>query len=365
MPGKTVSHLNVKTSISPEAVPASPYIPGSGNIFAKFVDAISQTGWELWYFDGVSKDDQSAISVGINRSARGPKHGGFRFQIFTIWPDGHTWHRDLYFPESIVTSETEHFTGLWEDADSGGKVSFSVARDCSVATLVFAVPAVVDGTMHLEALPGNSGLDTNPEMGHSVGFVRPMGRAAVKAELSLSSEENSTSERFVLGPSANGGMDRIWTLDTWPKVMTESYYLRAQVGPYAMQITRIFSEADSGCRPYTMARLYRDGKLICAANQVLTYEEQEFSQDSLILSKRYDASSENAVTGAYRDKNIGYVVEFVAKGTGGQRWMFQVEHERIFWSYPTSAPGPEGTGNTGFIESVIGGADEEAYSGLG
>ncbi|KLO99473.1 uncharacterized protein FFB20_03036 [Fusarium fujikuroi] len=365
MPAKTVSHLNIETSISPETVPASPYIPGSGNVFAKFVDAISQTGWELWYFDGVSKDDQSAISIGINRSARGLKHGGFTVQIFAIWPDGHTWHRDLYFPESTVTSEDGHITGLWEDAGSGGKVSFSVTRDCSVTMLTFAVPGVVDGTMHLETLPGDSGLETNPELGPRAHIVRPKGRASVKAELSLSSGDNSASERFVLGPSANGGMDRIWTLDTWPKVMTESYYLRAQVGPYAMQITRLFSEAESGCKPYTMARLYRDGKLICAANQVLTYEEQDFSKDSLILSKRYDASSEDVVTGAYRDKNIGYVVEFVAKGTDGQRWMFQVDHERIFWSYPTSAPGPEGTGNTGFIESVIGGADEEAYFGVG
>ncbi|KAJ4030478.1 hypothetical protein NW761_000119 [Fusarium oxysporum] len=365
MSDKTVSHLNIETSISPETIPASPYIPGSGNVFPKFVDAISQTGWELWYFDGVSKDDQSAISIGINRSAEGLKHGGFKVQIFTIWPDGHTWHRDLYFPESIVTSKDGHITGLWKDADSGGKVSFSVTGDCSLTMLAFTVPGVVDGTMQLEALPGDSGLDTNPELGPSVHYVRPMGRAAVKAELSLFSEDSSTSELFVLGPSANGGMDRVWTLYTWPQIMTESYYLRAQVGPYAMQIMRIFSEPETSCKPYTMARLYRDDKLVCAANQVLTYEEEDFSQDSLILSKRYDATSDDVVTGAYRDRNIGYIVEFVAKGTGGQRWMFQVDHEHIFWNYPTSAPGPEGTGNTGFVESVIGGADEEAYFGVG
>ncbi|CZR48702.1 uncharacterized protein FPRO_03977 [Fusarium proliferatum ET1] len=365
MSEKIMSRLNIETAISPEAVSPSPYIPGSGNVFPKFVDAISQTGWELWYFDGVSKDDQSAISVGINRSAEGLKHGGFKVQIFTVWPDGHTWHRDLYFPESIVTSEDGNITGLWEDTASGGKVSFSVTRDYSFTVLAFSVPGVVDGTMQLEALPGDSGLDTDPQVGPHVPYVRPMGRASVKAELSLSSEDSSTSEQFILGPSANGGMDRVWTLYSWAHFMTESYYLRAQVGPYAMQIMRIFSDRESGCKPYTMARLYRDDKLVCAANQVLTYEEQDFSQDSLILSKRYDASTEDVVTGAYRDKNIGYVVEFVAKGTGGQRWMFQVDHERIFWNYPTSAPGPEGTGNTGFVESVIGGADEEAFIGVG
>ncbi|KAF5247337.1 hypothetical protein FANTH_6428 [Fusarium anthophilum] len=360
-----VSRLNIETSIATETITPSPYISGSGNLFPKFVDAISQTSWELWYFDGVSKDDQSAISIGFNRSADGLKHGGFKVQVFTVWPDGHTWHRDLYLPESTVTSEDGHITGEWENAASGGRVSFSVTRDYSLAVLAFSVPGVVDGTMQLETLPGDSGLNTNPLAGPQVPYVRPMGRASVRADLSLFSRDSSESEQFILGPSANGGMDRVWTLYTWSQVMTESYYLRAQVGPYAMQITHLVSEAESGYKPHTMARLYRDGKLICAANQVLTYEEQDFSEDSLILSKRYDASPEDAVTGAYRDKNTGYVVEFVAKGTAGQRWLFQVDHERIFWNYPTSAPGPDGTGNTGFVESVIGGANKEAFFGVG
>ncbi|KAF4335576.1 hypothetical protein FBEOM_10576 [Fusarium beomiforme] len=365
MSGKVISHLNIKNSISSDTIPASPYIPGSGNLFPKFVNAISQTGWEIWYFDGVSKYDKSAISIGFNRGADGLKHGGFKVQIFTIWPDGHTWHRNLYLPESIVTSEDGHVIGEWKDPANGSNALFFVTSDCNLAVLAFSVPGVVDGSVQLETLPGDSGLNTNPELGPSVHHIRPIGRASVKADLSLFSADSSTSEQFALGPSATGSTFRIWTLYTWPQIMTESYYLCAQVGPYAIRIMLIFSEAATGCKPYTMASLYRDDKIVCAANQVITYDEHDFSQDSLVLSKRYDASGGGAVTGAFRDKNIGYIVEFVAKGTAGQRWMFQVDHERIVWSYPTSAPGPEGTGNTGFIESVIGGANEEAYLGVG
>lgn len=32
---------------------------------------------------------------------------------------------------------------------------------------------------------------------------------------------------------------------------------------------------------------------------------------------------------------------------------------------PTSAPEPNATGNTGFIESLVGGLSEEAFSGVG
>lgn len=42
-----------------------------------------------------------------NPKPKSRKHGGFKVQVFCIWPDETTWHRDLYFPESIITTAAE------------------------------------------------------------------------------------------------------------------------------------------------------------------------------------------------------------------------------------------------------------------
>ncbi|KAH6867728.1 hypothetical protein B0T10DRAFT_596942 [Thelonectria olida] len=366
MAGPTVSQFHIDGSIASGPVRVSPFIPNSGNVFPKFVAAIPKTAWELWYFDGISKEDQSAIVIGITRNAEGLKLGGFKVQVFGVWPDESTWHRDLYFPEStITTGEDGHVTGVWSTPTERSSISFTVSRDLSKAALTFAVPGVVTGTMQLKSLPGDTGLDTNPELGPSVHYVRPIGRASVKADMSFYSSDITAPRKLLLGSSANGGMDRVWSPLTWPQIMTESYYLRAQVGPYAMHIMRIFSEAESGEKPYTVARLYHEGKMVCAAQQVVDSGEQNVSNDSIILSKLHGVSSDTGITGGYRDKNTGYSLEFIQRGMNGQRWRFQVRHERIIWNMPTSAPGPNATGNTGFVESVVGGLDGEAHRGIG
>lgn len=123
-------------------------------------------------------------------------------------------------------------------------------------------------------------------------------------------------------------MDRVWSPLTWPQIMTESYYLRAHVGPYAMQVMRIFSDIESGNKPYTVARLSRDGKLLCAAQRVVDPEEHEVSKDSFIVSKVYGDANALGLTGAFRDRNTGYVVQFIQGGVDGKRWQFQVRHDR-------------------------------------
>ncbi|KAI1071028.1 hypothetical protein LB507_011516 [Fusarium sp. FIESC RH6] len=369
MSNVTVSVFTLDKSISEEPVLPSSFIPSSGNVFPKFTSAIPKTAWELWYFDGISEDDKSSIVIGVTRNAEGLKHGGFKVQVFVIWADERTWHRDLFFPESVVSIDESGATeGIWKDATSSSSISFSCAGDLSKAALVFDVPGIVQGDMHLEALPGDTGLDTDATLGPSVYYVRPLGRASVKAQLSLYSSDATAAEQFILGTSANGGMDRVWSPLSWPQVMTESYYLRAQVGPYAMQIMRIFppkGSENSENQPSTVARLYREGQLICAPQHVVTRDDALITHDSLILSKQNTSDSGDAVTGEYRDKNTGYTVEFVGKGNEEQRWEFQVRHERIIWNTPTSRPGPDATGNTGFVERLYGGTIGESYEGVG
>lgn len=373
MTGSLISRFAIdQGSIVAGPVQASPFIPGSSNVFPKFKETISEAAWELWYFDGVSEVNKAAVVIGVTRNAEGRKQGGFKVQVFAIWPDETTWHRDLFFPESVVSVTAEGDTlGIWRDPSAGCSISFSfsVQANSSRAELIFDVPGVVEGTMGLISLPGDTGIDTRAELGPSVWYVRPIGRAAMTADMTFSSSESKSSRHLSLGPQdglASGGMDRVWSALSWPQIMTESYYLRARVGPYSMQLMRILSSVETGKQPYSVARLYREGKLICAAQKVLGPGRQNelLDEDSVVVEKVNANRSTDGLTGAYRDQNTGYLVEFV-RAADGDRWRFHVRHDRILWNMSTSAPGPNGTGNTGFIESVVGGCNGESFQGVG
>lgn len=364
----SISHFKKDgASVAEGRILPAAHTPRSANIFPKFIDSISKDGWELWFFDCIAPEQRAAVIVGLNRTAQDGTGDGFKVQVTAIWPDSTTWHRDLYFTESIVEATSSETRGVWRDTAKAASVSFVSSDGDRSISLRFDVPGIVLGKMQLQALPGDTGLDSDPTLGPSVHYVRPIGRASVTAEMRLFDDATNEARMLQLGTPdlpASGGVDRVWSLGTWPQIMTESYYLRTHVGPYAIQIMRILSDKASGNKPYTMARLYREGKLICAAQDVLEESSQQHENDSLVLTKVYHGQDEESVRGKFVDQNTGYSVVFISKETGN-RWKFQITHDRIVWNIPTSAPGPNATGNTGFIERVVGGLDGEAFTGIG
>ncbi|KAJ5506773.1 hypothetical protein LT330_007886 [Penicillium expansum] len=367
MASNILHFTNDGASVAKGPVSPAAHIPASANIFPKFEKSISKDGWELWFFDCVSPEQRAAVIVGLNRTAQDGTGDGFKVQVTAIWPDSTTWHRDLYFPESIFETTSSETRGVWRDTAKAASVSFVSSDGDRNISLLFDVPGIVDGKMQLQALPGDTGLDSDPTLGPSVHYVRPIGRASVTAEMRLFDDAASEARTLQLGTRdqpVNGGVDRVWSLGTWPQIMTESYYLRTHVGPYAIQIMRIFSDMASGNQPYTMSRLYHEGKLICAAQDVIEESAQTSQKHSLVLTKVYNSQDDESVRGRFVDQNTGYSVVFIDQEIG-KRWKFQVTHDRIVWNIPTSAPGPNATGNTGFIERVVGGLDGEAFTGIG
>lgn len=97
-----------------------------------------------------------------------------------------------------------------------------------------------------------------------------------------------------------------------------------------MQVMRVISDAASGKKPHVTARLYENGKLLCAAQKVTHAGEKRVPQDSVVLEKLYGSLDMPGLTGVFRDKNIGYIVEFL-KGdidnSDAQSWRFEVRHK--------------------------------------
>jgi hypothetical protein len=358
-------------------------------LFPKFPDRLSATAWELWFFDGGSNDGKMSFTCSFFRDGRGNEEGGWRVQVFALWPDGSMWKDEVRFAESVVTVDRGSLNGpaqgrvdgVWRDRDNHSSASFTVEPQLGAATIRFDIKERVEGTVVLTALDGNhQGLPSSeaaallcPDMY----YVRPISLANAKADIIFHGVEMDSGPpemvrdfKFVSG---RGGMDRCWSTLSWPQLLSESYFLRAKIGPYNMQVMRILTPEFSGRKPHAIARLWKNEKVICQAQQAVDLADLAGrlpDEDAIAIEKVRGTESGKGVTGAFRDKNVGYAIHFI-KGTGsgtgnksspdGLQWRFDVRHTRPWWNMPTSPPGPDATGNSGFLESVEGGAQGEAW----
>nr|A0A089GT80.1 RecName: Full=Diels-Alderase gNR600; AltName: Full=Pyrrolocin biosynthesis protein gNR600 [fungal sp. NRRL 50135]AIP87501.1 hypothetical protein gNR600 [fungal sp. NRRL 50135] len=398
MAGTFVSVLDISgDSVVTGPVPVEPFVPGSANLFPKMTSRINDTAWELWEFEGFSAGGEAAVGVSLYRDARGVDKGGFHAEVNAIWPDGRKWGQTLYFAESIVTAEGAspdegRIHGFWRSNSNtaGGapaaarSITFSISEDLGVATVCFSVPDQVTGTIELRSSGSNrkSCLPATEEAAllyPSVYYMFPMGPVDANADLTFSfsataggeiEEERKLSVQSRGG--GHGGMVRGWSTEAWPQFMNDAYYVVAKVGSYMLQMLRVVGSAAAGHRPYAVARLYLNKELVCAANQAV--DAQSAAEGSTATTQPRDMvavekvlsepkSQEQVVSGAFSDKNIGYVIEFIS---GQQkRWRFDARHKRAWWSEPTSAPGPGCTGKSGWIEGFLGGSDGETFEGAG
>ncbi|KAF7155446.1 hypothetical protein CNMCM5623_007517 [Aspergillus felis] len=359
----TISCLSIASAIADGPVPLAPFISGSANLYPKMPERIGKSAWELWYFDGVTSDGQAAVAVAFFRDALGATKGGFRVQVHVLWRDGTPLSTEFYCQKSTVMEYQDgRVVGTWQDSGPSGlrEASFDIAPDLSTASLSFQDPTVVSGSITLTRIHDHTLLPTDEkevEFGIDVYYIRPFAISAAVVDLELRSDSGEPRQ-FTLRQEdkAIGGMDRFWTHLSWPQIMSESYHLRAGAGPYRLHVLRILSTSSTGKVPYGSARLYKDNQVICAPQTAINHGEQKCEADYMIVTKLY-CDAKEAVRGKFRDANVGYRIEFVQQDAGKilGHWRFDAVNCHPWWNLPTSAPGPDGTGNSGFMVKVSGG----------
>ncbi|KAJ9150853.1 hypothetical protein NKR23_g3430 [Pleurostoma richardsiae] len=419
MTNMSSSHLKAQTSISPSSVPPSDFLPDSGNLFPKWPHQIDKGTVEVWLFDGIAADASSAVTVSFYRDVL-TAPAGFRVAINANWADGTKWGGHPVFAESVVTSEgpdiaNGRVVGVWQSisADGGGgssssRASFEVAADLSTARVSFDVPGKVTGTIVLTTSSAFQHLPKTAEeakMSPEAYWMRPIAMAGVTAHLTFTTEnpEGTPSEKLLrldADQGSFGGMDRAWSPLSWAKLISDSWFLRARAGPYLVQAMRLIDRPERGHALHATARLYHNGKLECAAQRAIRAGEGDAEGGGgtadaagasggaggvpdvvVIVEKLFDESSDlsrstgreqgggGGVTGAFRDKNVGYRIEF-RTGIAGQqqrRWAFESRHRRGWWNTPTGPPGPNATGLSGFVDTFVGGVigSAERFEGVG
>ncbi|EGX90050.1 hypothetical protein CCM_06470 [Cordyceps militaris CM01] len=356
-------------------------------------DCINDEAWELWEFEAFGAAGTPAVGVSLYRDSRGLEQGGFHAELNAIWEDGSKWGETLHFPLSVVTADGDaagegRVTGTWawkgtgEGKEAEGSITFTIDSHLSSAELRFNVPGKVSGEMQLQRLPGSNSpnqanLATSEHCASlypSVYYLFPMGPVQATASLTFprfdrSDDEQKLSIGFDQYGPGRGGMVRGWSALSWPLFMNDAYYTVAHVGPYTLQLLRVLGSAAAKHLPYAVARLHHGDELVCAANDAVDDSSQQGAQDhdtvrvdKIFLRDGQDQSG--SIFGAFRDKNIGYVIEFKSPRRQ-QRWVFEARHRLPLWSEPTSAPGPDACGKSGWVEVVSGGLENETFQGSG
>ncbi|OTA94985.1 hypothetical protein M434DRAFT_394197 [Hypoxylon sp. CO27-5] len=372
------STLKVSESIISDPVPELEFIPNSGNLYPKLPEKFNKAAVEVWLFDAMTADGKTAFTVSFVRDVLAAPTG-FRIQVNATWPDGTKWSNPLIFPESIITSEGPdpgrgRVVGTWRTDKDNSKAGFEIAADLSTSVVTFDVPGKITGTLTHKSLGYHCLPKTAKEaqMAPDAYWMRPIAIADATVDItfySTSPEGETTIRKMMIDKEerATGGVDRSWEPMPWSKVMTDSYFLRAKAGPYAIQVMRLIGRPEQNYELYATARLYRDGKLVCAplkALQASDIDEYKGGEDVLAVEKLYEGEGVPAV---FRHKNVGCRIEFRSGGPNGQRWSFDARHHRAWWSKPSSPPGPNATGHAGFVVSVTGSQNSvaESFQGWG
>lgn len=349
----TVSYLHSNSTITGDVIIA-PYSPLSNNEFPK-IPILNTSAWELWFFDAVSPSGDVAISLSFFRDGSQSLlgKGSLRTQFQALWPDGSTYVTEIHAESSVMEScPEESITAFWRGKDEReGSVSFSIAQDLKEAIVTFDL-VEVQGTVSMSsrapAFDGGSDTDgfaaSSKLMAPIVYWLQPIPIADVQVALFIKGQE--------LTFPGSGGHDRFWTPYSWTMLMDESYYIRAVAGPYTLIVLRIISRVDIG-------RIYMSAYLFERGGSAFSSQNGRVSLDKDFVS--FELSYHGAVRGSFRDINTGYIINLVSPAKG-RHWRFELEHGRLSWDFPT---GPV-TGNTGFVDTVVGGeVGGKRYQGVG
>ncbi|GAB1318242.1 Diels-Alderase ccsF [Madurella fahalii] len=371
-----ISTLHFPAAITDDPVALEPYVAREANTFTKLPSKVGKTTWEVWYFDALSPTGDAAVTISFWRDAT--SKDGFRAQVHALFPDGTTFGAENPLPESTVQSapsagggSTGVVTGIWrcpattDGVDPEREAQFEIADDGSSARVAFKL-ASVHGTINLTAWEGapHPGSQASGQFTPHVYLVRAIPAASAVADLSFS---DGRVLRFAGG---YGAQQRTWADLPWPVLMDLSYYLAAQVGPYTIRVMHITSRLDRAMPYRASALLLKDGSPVL---EISGAEVVSTTQPCMILRPMFDGGSAGkdavksgeVVRGGFADANTGFLLDFVDP-QGARHWQFEIQHQRPWWNFPTGPP-QFGTGNSGFLERVVGGQVEtaEVYEGHG
>lgn len=358
-----ISSFHIGTSIVETPAPPAEFFPNSGNLFPKYPDEFPKHAVEVWLFDALTSNGGDAFTVSFLRDNMAAP-SGFRVAFNASWADGENCTQNLVLPISRVINEGAdaskgRLKGEWRAEEaSGPSATFEVDAELDSALVTFNAPGRITGTLKLasreyQCLPLTAA-EASVGTGAEIFWMRPVAMANAQLDICITTSTGTSKLMFISKEQGGyGGVERSWESMPWMKAVTDSLFVRAQAGPYVLNVMRLVGRPEDNYPNTTSARLYRDGKLVCAPQRVVEAihglsTSQLGKENALVFGKVFDGKGTPAT---FRHKNTGYKLDFLADS----KWSFELWHGREWWRFPTSKPGPGATGSSAFVVTVKGG----------
>jgi hypothetical protein len=300
-------------------------------------DSINASNWDEWYFDGISKDGNTGLSILFARDATLSRWGlpNLRVSLDCVWPNGTKFTTMMFANTSSVLEHEGIIIGEWVGSD--WTATFKTDTDNSKVTVIFASPQIQGSYELISTTKAHYANNyTFPDDRGSVVFA-PMihwNEAVPAGNLSA----NFLIEGKELQISGYGGWDHNWAPWAYDYFAAQWRWMRAILGPYTMIFWVHTSAIDNNT--YTSAFLFE--------NEQVLFES--IDNERIDLSLRYDGD----VHGQFRDLSTGFDVQF--KLDGNVTWWFQIDHQKVvFESDALSANNEYSRFTNGAKGGIIGG----------
>jgi hypothetical protein len=291
----------------------------------------NDTAWDHWYFDGVSSDGLSGLTITFSHDPNYiPSNSSFlHVEISAVFPDGTTYSNSLFVSSAVISRCDSLTSGFWLDSEQGYEFAFAVANDYSTANISLNSPEL-SGTFSLTSAsqPHYPTGDIYPSFTASTGLA-PMiywTESIPGCTVTASLDINGTS--FSL--SGYGGHDRTFSPYPWDYTVTQWYWTRFICGPYIGVFWVWISALDS--QQYTSAFLSQNGTSIFSTTIGATIPDEppsggQYAELFLDFDDDLGDGFDTGVHGSFGDNSTGLLIYFYE--ADGRNWSFNIQHSNV------------------------------------
>lgn len=340
------------TSIVDGSVPIKtfPTLPFQRNALKK----LNATAWEYWYFDGISTDIKSGITIIFYRDNNLQSAGvaPFRVSIDAFWSSGSKYSRLMWARNSTVKTCGDATRGIWRSKYADATFDSAHGNKDTFIRL--------DGMSSLgDHLSGTFYLKSTFNARHSKGELYPDHKASVQvAPLSYWKEGilggevtvNFTLNGEKLAFRGIGGASGNYASFSWDSLFSSWWWVRAVAGPFTMSYWKFVSAIDNNT--YSYAYLEKKGE------QVFTSTEQCVGDNVGCTIFTPKGQGDGNVKGIFDSIPTGFVIEYWedTKLRGkGRKWRFHIDRVHVIFE---ASPGSKNEYSK-YVNSVRGGEIRE------
>jgi hypothetical protein len=304
----------------------SPALPFQHSALTK----VNATAWEYWYFDGVSEDTKSGITIVFFRdpSLASQGLGSLRVSVDAVWKNGTSFQSIILADQSTIETCGEVTTGYWTGKSINSTFAFRGNREARIDISGSSITGDrISGTFVLRSFSNARypAGQTYPDRKASV-FMAPLlywnegiPSGSVKTDLTL----KGTNLQF----QGIGGTDRNIAAYTWDFIADHWWWVRAVAGPFSLVHWKFVSGIDK--KTYSYAYLEKDSKPVFTSTKECTNAKEV---DCAVFSLTHDGN----VKGTFNDSSTGFEIEYRGKGKG-KAWTFDIEHTNVVFEAPATS----------------------------